>query len=138
MRTALVIAALVAASVVATVWARRRTARRRKHKNHAPELAFLVTEHGFDEPASHFFSRETHYVFKRGPDSVDIFWSSDAAEMGVTVRMRGHSTTTANLSLADIADAIRTHPEILAGDLRALEDMERSASGSPAPPSPAA
>lgn len=138
MRTAIILAAFVAA-VVAVIWVRRRTAaRRRKHRNHAPELAFLVTEHGFDEPASHFFSKETHYVFKRGADSVDIFWSAGGEEMGVTVRMRGHSTTTANLSLDEIAEAIRSHPEILTGDLRALEEAERAASASPAPPSPAA
>lgn len=130
-----VLAALIAIAVAVT-WFRNRKPRR-KHKNHAPELAFLVTEHGFDEPVSHFFSKETHYVFKRGADSVDMFWSADVADMGVTLRMHGSSLTMVNLSLDEIAEAIRSHPEILTGDLRALEEMERGASGS-LPPSPAA
>ena len=115
---ALIVGALAALTTVA-FWLRRRTAhKRRHHKDHAPELAFLVTEHGFDKPVGHVFSRETHYQFKRGADAVDIFWTG--GEMGVNVRMQGQAVTLTQLSLEQIAQVIREHPEVLRGDLSAL------------------
>ena len=117
-RVALIVGALVALAALA-LWLRRRAARKRRHhKDHAPELAFLVTEHGFDKPVGHVFSRETHYQFKRGADAVDIFWTG--GEMGVNVRMQGQTATLTQLSLEELAQVIREHPEVLRGDLTAL------------------
>ena len=115
---ALIVGALAVMTAVG-FWLRRRALhKRRRHKDHAPELAFLVTEHGFDKPVGHVFSRETHYQFKRGADAVDIFWTSEG--MGVNIRIQGRAATLTQLSLEEIARVIRAHPEVLSGDLTAL------------------
>ena len=83
---------------------------------------FLVTDYGCAPPAGNPAGIQQNHIYERGDVSISVAWEGSGL---LSIAARGQDRRSLSISHEEAAQFLRSHPEVVTGDLRAVDALIR-------------